>query len=224
MTEFLLGIVSSLAATAATLAGGWLLSGSLPQWILVAFSRLTGLGLQRIHKFQKAANSEVEKEVGCASWLKVMAGRGNELTRDAFIPIWSGENASLDFVQILLPDPDSAEYSWLTRREEELRDLDPGLGRGVLTQQVRANTSYLRQATKENEKVALRFYNLPNLWRVIATDRLAYITLYRSGEHGRNSPCLVARRPGYLYDFALSLFTAAWRHSRPACGEAAEPS
>ncbi|WP_433382485.1 hypothetical protein [Streptosporangium sp. CA-115845] len=74
----------------------------------------------------------------------------------------------------------------------------------------------LGEVAGHRENVSLRFYDLPNVHRVIITDNVAYLTIYRQAEHGRNSPCIVARSPGLMYDYALLLFGTAWEHSRPA--------
>ncbi|MEU4235326.1 hypothetical protein AB0F17_64590 [Nonomuraea sp. NPDC026600] len=84
---------------------------------------------------------------------------------------------------------------------------------------MRNNAEYVRQVALHLDVVELRFYDLPNLYRIILTDEVAYITLYGDMEHGRNSPCLVARRPGLLYGLALRIFTSTWEAAvEPAGG------
>jgi hypothetical protein len=111
-------------------------------------------------------------------------------------------------VRILLPDPGSG--SWLGRREEALRHTDPGFQSGILAEQVRTNARYVTEAARARDEVALRYYNQPNLFRIIITDTTAHVTLYDDDQHGRNSPCVTAKNPGLLYDFAVRVFTAAW--------------
>ncbi|ADH69429.1 MULTISPECIES: hypothetical protein [Nocardiopsis] len=216
MTEFTLGVASSLAATAATVGLGWLLSRRVRWWLLSAASRLSGLGALRVHRHQDDAKSELSEEIGRARWLRVMVGRGNELTRDGFTPLWRGGGRPPDSVRVLLPDPHSPGPggNWLERRERELISVDPGFSPGLLSEQVLANFHYLAQASREGANTEIRLYDLPNLYRVVATDNIAFITLYRSAEHGRHSPCIVAHRPGELYDFALRIFDTAWDSAR----------
>jgi hypothetical protein len=216
LTEFALGVTSSLAATAATLGLGWLLSRRVRWWLLAALSRLSGLGALRVHRHQDDAKPELADEIGRARWLRVMVGRGNELTRDGFAPLWSGGGRPPDSIRVLLPDPRSPgpRENWLGRRERELISVDPGFGPGLLSEQVLANFHYLTQASGEGENTEIRFYDLPNLYRIVATDNIAFITLYRSAEHGRHSPCIVAHRSGELYDFALRVFDTAWESAR----------
>ncbi|MEE2047936.1 hypothetical protein Q7689_31885 [Nocardiopsis tropica] len=77
-----------------------------------------------------------------------------------------------------------------------------------------ANFHYLSEATRDRKNTEIRFYDLPNLYRVIATDNLVFLTLYQGDAHGRHSPCVVAHRSGALYDFALRIFDTAWESAR----------
>ncbi|MFJ3698359.1 hypothetical protein ACIPW9_30320 [Streptomyces sp. NPDC090052] len=215
MTEFLFGILSSLTASAILLVVG-LLRGARPLWWLVAaYSRYTGTGLGRIYRHQSSAEENLARDLRRAHWVKVLAGRGNVLTREAFSPLWS-EGVPSQSVQILLPDPDPQEDSWLDRRSHEVARFDPGFTQDLLRNQVRTNINYLARVTHARDGIELRTFNLPNNCRVIATDCVAYLTFYSASTHGRNSPCLYARAPGILYTAALRQFDATWTHARPA--------
>lgn len=115
-----------------------------------------------------------------------------------------------------MPNPSLGPDSWLARREADIQQVDPGIYPGLLAEQVRANASYVLTVARQRENVALRFYDLPNIYRVIVTDNVAYLTIYSNTEHGRNSPCIAARRPGLMYDLALLLFSTAWNHGQSA--------
>ncbi|QHF93818.1 hypothetical protein DEH18_07995 [Streptomyces sp. NHF165] len=214
MTAFLLGVLSSLAASGVLLVLGFL-RGSRPLWWLVAAcSWCTGTGLGRVYRRQSSAERDIARELGRARWIKVLAGRGNVLTREAFSALWSGE-LPLESVQILLPDPRIRADSWLDRRSHDVCRFDPGFTPDLLRSQVRTNFDYLEHAARAQRNVELHSFNLPNTCRIIATDRAAYITFYSSSAHGRNSPCLYARAPGLLYSFALQQFGSAWSDSSP---------
>ncbi|WP_433496800.1 hypothetical protein ACQP1K_17600 [Sphaerimonospora sp. CA-214678] len=215
MDAFMLGVVSSLLATAITVVGGWLLSVRSRRWPVTVLSRLTGLGVRHVFPHQRQASQELAAELARARWVRVLAGRGNELTRDGFATLWQTPGSRLESVQVLLPDPDAGPGSWLSRRETEMRRVDLGFSPGILAEQVRINAAYVTEVARHREHVSLRFYDLPNLHRVIVTDNAAYLTMYRQSEHGRDSPCILAHRPGLMYDYALLLFTTAWEHSRP---------
>lgn len=215
MTPFLLGIVSSLAASAIALGLG-LLRGSRPLWWLIALcSSFTGTGLRRVYRHQSSAERDIARDLGRARWIKVLAGRGNVLTRETFSPVCSGELAP-DSVQVLLPDARTRADSWLDRRSHDIERFDAGYTPSLLRNQVRTNMDYLAHVTSTQSNVELREFNLPNTCRVIATDRAAFLTFYSSSIHGRNSPCLYVRAPGLLYSIALQQFDIAWMHSSPA--------
>jgi hypothetical protein len=210
MREFLLGVVSSLAASALILVGGAFSSRTLRRWLVLALSRVTGIGVERSYSTQREANRDLPGDLAHARWVWVLAGRGNELTRDSFQTVWHDADARLESVKILLPDPNCGNDTWLAKREAENARHDRGYGGKLLGEQVRANIAYVLNIASDSANIALRLYDLPNLCRVIATDRVAYMTMYSPGAHGRNSPCLVFRNPSPMYDFALRIFTLTW--------------
>lgn len=216
MTAFLLGVLSSLLATMILVTAGWLRS-SRPRWWLVGLlARLTGTGLVRMYREQRSAEQDMARDLARATWVKVLSGRGNALTRDVFSPLWSNRTAHAVAVRILLPDPDSRTGTWLAQREEDLGRNDPAFGQGLLSAQVRANADYLAQVARRRPGIELRLFDVPNTFRVVATDRAAYLTLYGRHAHGRHSPCLYVRAPGVLYESALSLFDTVWAGSSRA--------
>ncbi|WP_036552241.1 hypothetical protein [Nocardiopsis sp. CNS-639] len=215
MTAFLLGVLSSLLATVLVVVAGWFRSGRPRWWLVGLLSRLTGTGITRLYRQQRFAEADLARDITRAKWVKVLAGRGNVLTRDAFAPLWSGNSCT---VQVLLPDPGSDQQSWLSRRGEDLGRADLGISPPMLAAQVRANTAYLERIRLHNPAVDLRLFDLPNIFRVIATDRGAYLTFYSRHGHGRHSLCLHLSPSGALYDAALGLFEFSWANSSPTQG------
>lgn len=210
MDEFLIGVVSSLAAAALTLIGGLAASPHVRSWPNRLLSRFTGLGISRVIPRQSDATDDLRAELEKARWVRVLAGRGNELTRAGFAHLWDDSGRRLEFVQVLLPATDQQSTSWLRRREDEIRRIDPGFSPGFLAEQIAINVSYINEVATERTNVELRRYDLPNLHRLVITDRVAFLTFYLRAAHGRDSPCIVAHRPGLMYDYALQLFTNAW--------------
>ncbi|RCV50995.1 hypothetical protein [Marinitenerispora sediminis] len=218
MASFLSDVLSSLAASGVVVFLGWAMSSRLRRWLVRLLSLLTGTGVLRTYQRQLDAEDDLSRDIARARWLKVLTGRGNALTRDAFAPVWSRSASRVESAWILLPDPERGPDSWLGQREDDVRRFDPGFTPGLLAEQVRANSAYLGEVARTRAGVELRYYDLPNIYRVVATDRAAYITFYESTAHGRHSPCVYAQRPGPLYDAALRMVSAAWRGSRPAVG------
>ncbi|MFI6322726.1 hypothetical protein ACIBG8_34660 [Nonomuraea sp. NPDC050556] len=212
MQELIIGVVSSLIATALTVGAGWL-GVAWPRRLLVKLlSRLLGLGIARSYATQSAANADLGADLRAARWIRVLTGRGNELTRDSFQEVWRNEQRRLEGIRVLLPDP-ADPGGWLRRREEEMVRTDPGMEGGLLAKQVSATVDYMRTVAAANSKVELRLLDAQHTARVIVTDRLAYFTPYLAGVHGRNSPCLVFSADSAMYDYCLRLFDGLWEVS-----------
>ncbi|MFG1941376.1 hypothetical protein [Nonomuraea sp. NPDC048826] len=215
MQELIIGIVSSLLAGGITVAAGWL-GLAWPRRVLVrGLSKLTGVGIERSYTKQSAANADLAADLRTARWIKVLTGRGNELTRDSFQVVWQAGNPVLEYGHVLLPDPDDPG-GWLARREQEVRHADPGFGAGLLADQLRVNIRYLNAVAAREAKIEVRLFDAPHTHRVILTDRVAYFTPYQPGVHGRNSPCLVFRAGGAMYDHLLRTFDIMWQAARTA--------
>ena len=172
---------------------------------------------RRSYARQSQANLDLGADLAKARWVKVLTGRGNELTRDSFRLLWREKPAAaVESVQILLPDPYIATCSYLADREAEIRKYDSGYETGLLAQQVKSNIRYVSTISSRCRNVELRLYNLPNVCRIILTDQVAYLTTYTASEHGRNAPCTVYRHPGSMYEFASRIFSIAWAQAIPA--------
>ncbi|GAA3444488.1 hypothetical protein [Planomonospora venezuelensis] len=214
MQEMIIGVVSSLVAAALVVMAGWL-GASRPRRLLIhLLSKMTGMGVERSYPDQKAANADLAADLREARWVRVLAGRGNELTRDSFQALWRPGRERLESVEVLLPDPDDTG-GWLRARGEEIRRSDPGFDAGVLAEQISANITYLSTVSGRNPAVRLRLFDAPHSCRVIATDQVVYFTPYLPGAHGRNSPCLVFRSDGVMYEYALQIFARLWRAATP---------
>ncbi|GHD16981.1 hypothetical protein GCM10007147_05650 [Nocardiopsis kunsanensis] len=219
MTAFLLGVLSSVSATALVCAAGWVRAGRPRWWLVGLLARLTGTGISRAYREQRSAEPDLAREVARARWVKVLAGRGNTLTRDTFAPVWADGGVP---VQVLLPDPDEEPGTWLERREERLARTDPGFGPGLLRSQIRTNLAYLTHLTRQNTAVALKKFDLPHIFRLVITDQGAHLTFYGEHAHGRHSPCLFLRPDGALYEAVLGLFELVWATGAPHRGAGPE--
>ncbi|WP_433084795.1 hypothetical protein ACQP1P_08690 [Dactylosporangium sp. CA-052675] len=214
--EFFWGVLSSLAASILAAGVAWLVSPKIRGILISWLSRWTGSGVARTYSKQSLANAALAADLREARWVRVFASRGNELTRDSFAQLWDRRSGTVP-VKILLPDPLSgAAGSWLERREHEVGEHDLAFRAGLLGRQIQANLDYLRAHIGGRSEVEVRLYDFPHLARVIATDRVAYLTMYSAREHGRNSPCTVFQNPSPMYDFCLRIFDLAWSQATAA--------
>lgn len=217
MAQFVGGVLSSIVASGILVVAGWFGSRRLRGWAIGFLARLTGVGITGAFSTQSAANQAMADDVRHARQISALVSRGNELTRDSFISLWSRPDQEPGSVRLLLPDPDATGGdAWIDRREAEVGRHDPGFSGGLLARQVRSNLEYLRGHVSHRSDVRVRLYDFPHLARIVVTDRVAYLTTYQESEHGRNSPCLVFRHPSAMYDFCLRIFEQAWRDARPA--------
>ncbi|MFI5911390.1 hypothetical protein [Dactylosporangium sp. NPDC051541] len=219
--EFVWGVLSSLAASLLVAGIAWLASKRLRQRMITWLARLNGTGVTHTYPRQSEANAVLAADLRQAKWVRVFASRGNELTRDSFVHLWNRRAGTVP-VEILLPNALSAPDSWLVQREQEVGEHDLAFRTGLLGRQVQANLDYLRAHVGGRPEVEVRLYDFPHLARVIATDRVAYLTTYSAREHGRNSPCVVFQNPSPMYDFCLRIFDLAW--SRASAADLAQDS
>ncbi|MEV6343677.1 hypothetical protein [Actinoplanes sp. NPDC051851] len=212
--EFLWGVLSSLAASLLVAGAAWSGSQRLRSRLISWLSRWTGAGVLQTYPSQSMANSALIADLRKAKWVCAFTSRGNELTRDSFAGLWQRHSGNVP-VRVLLPDPStSGTGTWLDQREHEVSEHDHAFRAGLLGRQIDANLDYLRAHVAGRPDVEVRLYDFPHLARVIATDRVAYLTVYSAREHGRNSPCVVFQQPSPMYDFCLRVFDVAWGQAK----------
>jgi hypothetical protein len=207
--------VSSLVASGLAIVVGWFSSRRARAWLIAGLSRLSGVGLLRTYETQKTANANLIADLSNAEWIKALVGRGNELTRDSFGGIWNSRSSHLNAIQLLLPNSQDGSDTWLRVRESELARIDTGYGKNVLADQVMSNVRYLQEVSRGRSDVELRLYDAPNVCRIIATNRVAYVTTYPRTRHGRNAPCLVFSRGSVMYDHFVRMFDTIWEVAGP---------
>ncbi|MEV0136503.1 hypothetical protein AB0H83_49780 [Dactylosporangium sp. NPDC050688] len=207
MHEFVMGIATSMTASLIAVLLSWSSTRAGRRWLMRRLSNLSGSGLHDAHRQQRLAGETLRADLGRARWVKVMTGRGNEITRETFQSVWQNAGSRIESVQVLLPQPDA---TWLGRRASEVTRHDPGFAEDLLRIQVIGNIRYVAAHAARADQVELRLFDLPHTARVVITDRVAYLTPYAAHEHGRSSPCLVYGNPSAMYEYCLRLFSVAW--------------
>ncbi|MEV7784831.1 hypothetical protein AB0O72_05440 [Streptomyces sp. NPDC088106] len=82
------------------------------------------------------------------------------------------------------------------------------VGTGLLRRQIAATYDYLAPLTVAGHLEA-RGYGVPHIGRIIATERVVYLTPYSADRHGRESPVIKYRR-GETYDVLMRLIDKLW--------------
>jgi hypothetical protein len=222
VTNFIVGVVSSLVASILLLLFGTFFFPRVRAWLGSVLGRIAGAGAIRMYPTQTAAAKDVAAAVLGARWISILAARGNELTSGNLEGLWD-KVASKERVTIVLPDPARTDSpSWLTHHEEEATRYDPGFGGNLLAEQVKSNTEYLKKRTEGRTNVQIVNVDFPTVGRLVITDRIAFITLYSESRHGRDAPCLAASPSSPFYHFAIRLFSMAMRadqHGNQVSGE-----
>jgi hypothetical protein len=183
------------------------------RWILIGvLSRILDVDIDFVFKDMKNSEPDMRNEIDRAGWLCFFAGRGNELQRDTFNSVFAKHPSErLQSVRILLPDTSvpTGHYDWLKQREQELASFDPAYGNGLLFTQIESNVTFLKPHIK-NPKIQLCRFNLPNIGRIVLTDRCLFYTPYKKDAHGRHSRVYKFRRDCDMYDNMLRLFDQIW--------------
>jgi len=212
-------VLNFVISVLASLIGGALLlviAGTLSQkarWILIGvLSRILDVDIDYVFGDKKSCEADMRKEIELAHWVCFFAGRGNELQRDTFSSVFSKHASDrLDSFRILLPETSLPEgqYNWLNQREQELAAFDPAYGDGLLSNQVESNIAFLNSHIK-GQKIQLRRYNMPNIGRIVITDRCLFFTPYSKEAHGRHSKVFKFRRQCEMYENMLRFFEQIW--------------
>ena len=208
--NFILNVMASIIGGAILLGIASILSKKV-RWLLISlFSRILDVDIDYVFPNKKASVEDLKKELVNAKFVYVFAGRGNELQRDTFNPLFINRTRDIP-TKILLPDIQigEGEYDWLMQREIELSKFDSAFGNKHLHTQVKTNMDFI-QSYMQNNKIELRKYNYPNIGRIIITDRCVFFTPYKEDFHGRHSRVYKFRKNGDMYYNFLRLFNQLW--------------
>jgi hypothetical protein len=216
MSSFIVGVVSSLVASILLLAGGWFSSFRFRRFCTRMLGKLAKVDILAAYPTQRDAAPDVSSALRQATEVSIFAGRGSELTRSTFDEMWNAAGGRLSKIRILLPDPEvSGPGTWFAYREQEMAGHDTAYGDSLIAEQVKANLRYVARKASSKPAVEVRVYDFPHLGRLIITDESAFLTTYRSSEHGSASPCLLFSNKGPLYDFCMRIFEKSWLTAKP---------
>lgn len=210
MESFWINVLASVISSSAILAVTAVLSRRA-RWVLTGIlGRLLAVDIEGVFSDKRAAEADVRTELARSREVAIFTGRGNELQRDTFEPIFLGRPASTPRrVRVLLPCTEATVPSdWTQQRENKLAAFDPAFGKpGLLRDQIETNARFLSRYVDAG--VELRRFSCPHIGRLVITDRFAYFTPYRDDAHVRGCPVYKFRR-GDLYDNFSRLFEQLW--------------
>jgi hypothetical protein len=211
MTDFIASVAASLLA-GILLVVITALASQRARWVLTGLlGRLLDVDVDVVFSDKTTAQSDVQREIKRAHTVAILTGRGSELQRDTFDPLFLHRPAARNVrVRILLPKTAVApgEHDWTLQRETELARFDAAFGKGLLREQIEANARFFQEYVATG-KMELRRFQHPHIGRIVLTDRCAYYTPYRNDSHGRDCPVYKFRR-GDMYDNLQRLFDQLW--------------
>ena len=191
-----------------------------PRWrtiVVRILNLLTGYDVEFVYESKSDAEVDLVRDLARADEVLILTGRGNELQRRAFAPLFLERKAAHGaHVRILLPaiavGPNNV--NWLTQREREVSLFDPSFGDGLLAQQVEANAAFLKP-WEDRRDVELRRFNCPHVGRVVVAGRHVYFTPYLKDAHGRDSRVLRFARHSEMGRNLERLVEVLWANSLP---------
>lgn len=208
--SFVLNVLASIVGGVLLIWLAGILSAKA-RWIFTAaVARWLDIDVEFVFRNQADAASDLQKELEGAMDISILTGRGSELQRETFAPLFT-PRSSRGSVRILLPDtePPDGTYNWTDQRENELASFDDTFGGGMLARQIDTSVTFVRQQVKAG-RAQLRLFNAPHIGRIVITERYAYYTPYRDDVHGRDVRVYKFRR-GDMYDNFKRLFGQLWQ-------------
>jgi hypothetical protein len=212
MLEFLYSILASIIGGAILLIVVSFVSDKA-RWVLTGFlALLVGADLEFVYQNKKACEKDLNHDLKETRDLIMIIPRGNELQREAFLPIFLEKpNSAKRRIRILMPRTRDigSENDWVDQRESELKQFDKAFGTGLLKRQIETNINFLVPFVDSND-VDLRFYNAPHIGRIIVTDSYAYFGALTSEIHARDNKVYKYRKGGPMYLNYLRLCNQLW--------------
>jgi hypothetical protein len=212
MTSLILSVIGSVAGGLILVIFMSLIS-QRARWVLTGIlGRLLDVDIEFVFSNKAESLPDLKAEIARARQVAILTGRGNELQRETFSPLFLDRPDNKNVViRILLPEtaPSPNQPNWTNQRERELAAFDHAYGNGLLVQLIEANAQFLANHAARG-LLTLRRYNSPHIGRLVITERFAYYTPYRNDCHGRDSCVYKFRRGGEMYDNLGRLFDQLW--------------
>ncbi|MGW5355203.1 hypothetical protein ACWERV_32375 [Streptomyces sp. NPDC004031] len=191
----------------------WIFSKTARRFVRGLAAHLLHLDAEEVFANGRDAGLDIRRELARARQVFVFTSRGAELQRDTFEEMLTRSRARRCHCRIMLPKLSVAahEADWIADREAELHVFDTAFGTDLLRRQIAATYDYLAPLLVTGH-LEVRGYNIPHFGRVVATERVLYLTPYSPDRHGSSSPVIKYRR-GETYDVLMRLLEKLWAAS-----------
>ncbi|SHL20383.1 hypothetical protein [Actinacidiphila paucisporea] len=200
----------SLLSSALFVLLAWTLSKTARHFARGVAAHLLHLDSEEVFANGGEAGPDIKRELSRAQTVFIFTSRGAELQRETFAEMITRSHTRRCRCRIMLPQlaVPTGEADWIADREAELHVFDSAFGTDLLRRQVAATYDYLTPLLVPGH-LEVRGYNIPHLGRVVATERVLYLTPYSADRHGSSSPVIKYRR-GQTYEVLMRLMDKLW--------------
>lgn len=217
--KFTLSVLASLVAGIILIVITSFLSSKF-RWILIAIlNTLVSGDLENIFHNSRDAQSTLINDLKNSDYVYILTGRGGELSRETFAPLFHrlSKRSSKVELKLLLPSTDNSKekIDWTAKRAEELNSFNAGSGSSLASE---INTNAESIATwkyHQDGNIEIRRYNVPHLGRIIITQKYVYFTPYQDDRHGKDTAIYIFRHGGVFYKSFNRLFFSIWEAYQP---------
>jgi len=198
------GILSSVLAS--ILIGFTLILFSRKaRWLITAIlARLAHHDIDFVFKNKEDAKKSIIDAISGSKKVYILTSRGNEFQTTTYQNLFSQGLLSnnVDF-KIIMPDPENKqnEYDFILQRENEMRNLDPGI---QLKKSISANIEYLK-----SKGVNFKTVKMPHFVKIVITDDWLFLEPYNKHRLGHEDP-VMKYRVGDTYRCFSRYFGILW--------------
>lgn len=202
MKEFILGVTSSLAASALLVIGARLLPQSWRTALMWAAARVLNCGITASFRDEGRAASAILAEARKSETIRILSIRGFRLTSEdrPLSVLLHPENAYRQ-LEIMIADPRSAAVS---QRDAGFATRAVTYGKGSYHEDVNRSLIALAHARRRNSRISIRTHFQCESFRLIILDSSLFLSFYPLGVSASESPVYRVARDSWLYRALLS--------------------
>jgi hypothetical protein len=217
MASFLVGVVSSLVASAILLSLTYIWSAKFREAVIGFILRGSRGIVARQWPNRRAGEATFVAELRRAQWMKFFGSRGLGFQTDLFESIMVARPAnSSTSVRVLLPDTlDEDSLYWIRQREAELAKFDRSFSGDLLRDQIEATVKAI-EGYSQSGMLELRRHRLPHFGRVVITDNVIFVVGFTARTHGYQDPMAMYDYQSPVYVALNRLFDITWDSLSPA--------
>jgi len=213
MNQFIIGVLATLSGSLLIFILSFV-SKSIRALLISLLNRLVKIDIVASYKNSYYAQNDIIKSLKKADKVKMVMGRGNELQRETFDPVFQ-EPRRFSSVQLLLPKTNISDecINWTKAREDEIMQFDSAFKEGVLIKQIETVVEFASNVFDSNDKFEYRRFNAPHLGKFIITENEAFYYFLANSSHGRENTVYRVKSGTQTYRQLNRIFECIWEKS-----------